>query len=65
MFGTKEERLKKTEDELLEIFILLDKNTFADSKEATVRYAKLKGITNMAVAFTEAKAKYKMFMQNL
>lgn len=65
MFPTKEERLRKKEDELLEIFILLEDNNFVSAKEAAIRYGKLRGITNLSTALIEAKAKYKKFIEDL
>lgn len=64
MFLDKEERLKQMEDELLEIYILLEKDTFEDKKQATMRYARLKGI-DFATAYIEVKARYKIFTENL
>jgi len=40
----KEEMIKKHEDELLEIFILVEQNNFESKKEALMRYAKWKGL---------------------
>ena len=44
-----DERIKQmkswSEDELLEIFILVEKNNFESKKEALVRYAKFKGVS--------------------
>jgi hypothetical protein len=65
MFPTKEDRLKQYEDELLEIYILIEKNNFQSCKEAAIRYGKLKGISNLSSALVEAKARYRIFAENL
>lgn len=64
MFNPRQDIIKREEDELLEIFLLIEKNNYDSSKEAGIRYAKLKGIKSMSIAFKEAKLKYREFIQN-
>ncbi len=62
-WNIREEMSKDRENELLEIFILLEKNTFEDSKKAANRYAALIGITNLSKAHNEAVSHYRLFLK--
>ena len=48
---------EKRDEKLLQVFILLEQNTFEASKEATNLYMQLSGIDKPAIAFSEAKRK--------
>lgn len=65
MFPTKEERIAQKENELLEIYILLEQNNYEATKEATIRYQRLQGIDRPSIALIEVKAKYKAYIEGL
>lgn len=64
MFENTEKRMQRykeqKEDELLEIFILLENNNYESTKEALIRYMRLTGL-NALKAMDEMKEKYKQF----
>lgn len=59
---SREQAKKEFEDELLKIFIILEKNTFRDTREAIERYALLKGFSNLKTAENELLSHYRDFM---
>lgn len=61
----KQQILKNKENELLEIFILVEKNTYGTKKEALIRYAKWKGIKpDYYLLNEELKQHYAQFIEN-
>lgn len=63
MFETEKQRQAIKENELLEIFILLEGNTYAQSREAAERYRKLENLSTVSIALVEAQAKYKTYLE--
>lgn len=60
----KQQKLKEQENELLQIFILVEQNTYDSKKEALVRYAKWKGLKpNYYLLNNELKQHYAEFLK--
>lgn len=53
---------KRRDEKLLDIYILLEDNTYASTVKAVKQYQDLTGITSYQVAATELRAKYKLFI---
>lgn len=65
LYDTTERKAKAKqahENELLEIFCLLEQNNFHASKEAALRYQSLMGIKTPADAFEQAKSAYRKYV---
>jgi predicted nucleotidyltransferase len=65
MFDSKQELIKrhkaKHQEELLEIFILIEENTMQTKVQALTRYARLFGMTDKIKANEEMKKAYSEF----
>ncbi|HWY11729.1 MAG TPA: hypothetical protein VN026_10410 [Bacteroidia bacterium] len=59
----KEQIIKNRENELLEIFILMEQNDYESKKQALVRYAKWKGLKpDYYMLHNELNQHYKEFL---
>ena len=56
------ESVKRKQDELLEIYCLMEENRYSSTKAAVIRYQALVGRSNFVTAHTELRAKYLIFI---